>query len=144
MGIYCKGRGTMKKSLNILVIPMAVLILTFGFLLPIFNTIQEERCILAFSEIVESDLLHVESADETLKDHPDTIAYLMKHPRQTLKLCLSYEAENPESEQLKLVTTIGMDAYERIAHSTGSNDSGSLSAMLKNEHPKLYEELVAQ
>ena len=134
----------MNKNLSALVIPAAVMILTVGFLLPIFNTIQEERCSLSFSEVIESDLLGNEAANHSLTDHAKAVAYLMKHPKQTLKNCLAFEAENPSSTKQELLLKLASNAYGKLRHRDLPTGLIDLNETIRNLDPKLYGELKAK
>ncbi len=134
----------MKNSLNALIMPAIVLILTVGLVLPVFNTIQEERCRLAFSEVVESDLVESETASQALSHHSKAVGYLMKHPRQTLKNCLAYESENPESTDHDLIIVLAGTAYEQIRHHKLPADVIHLKQEIQNTDPELYQDLTTE
>lgn len=130
------------KNLRSLGISVAVLILILGVAMPIFTTIQEERVNLAFFELMESEIMYTGGSMIRLDQSNEPFAYLMKHPKQALKICLSYEAENPEDEKLLLNTTLGMMAYRQIHDQEFALDGLSLNDTVKKQDPKLYRQLT--
>lgn len=132
----------MNKSLNALVIPVIVLILVVGVLLPIFSTIKEERCSLAFSKVIESDLLLSKSPEQIIAEQSDTIAYLMKYPKQTLKNCIAYEDENLNSSKDDLIWNLAKIAYGQITNENLPEEPEKLNEFIKAKNPELYAELV--
>lgn len=132
------------KNLRSLSVSVAVLILILGVLLPIFATVQEERVYLAYTELMESDILDDKMPRIVLNDNSEQFVYLMKHPKETLKNCLKYELENPEGAKLLLNTTLGIMAFQKITDEKSMYDALSLNATVQKQDPKLYEELVAE
>lgn len=132
----------MKNTMNALIVPAAALILVLGLLVPIFNTIQGERCSLAFSKIMESDLLGVQAPDQVLEAHAETLNYLMKHPRQTLRICLAYAAENPRDPKLELNAVLAEKAYEGIRSEKLELVSADIHRSILMADPELYQELT--
>ncbi len=134
----------MGKYLKVILLPTILLILIVGCLVPVYNTLKEERCNLALMTLLESDLLNIKSADLIFAEHPDSVAYLMNHPKTTLKICLDYEAENPEGENTVLIHTLTAEAYSKVTSGVLPKDKGNLKEMLQATNPELYKELTAE
>lgn len=134
----------MGKYLKVILLPTMLLVLIVGCLVPVYNTIKEERCNLALMTLMESDLLNIKSADQIFAEHPDSVAYLMNHPKSTLEICLDYEAENHQSENTVLLHTLAAKAYSKITSGVLPKNKDNLKEMLQVTNPELYEELTAE
>lgn len=121
-----------------------MLILTLGVILPIFKTIQDERCSLAFSKVIESDLLLAKSIEQIITEQTETIDYLMKHPKQTLKNCVEYETQNPENPKSEILIKLAGPAYKKITNEDLPKETVCLNKTIQISNPELYEELVAK
>lgn len=133
----------MNKNLKIVVMPIVLLILTIGLIVPIYTVIQEERCSLAFMKIISSDPVNIKPVSEIFDQNPDSVAYLMNHPKMTLKICLDHEAEAPDSDQAALVFGLAQTAYKEITTERLPENRGGLRASLQAEDPALYDELAS-
>lgn len=130
------------KTIRSISVSVTVLILLIGVALPIFSTVQDERIYLAYTKLMETDIMGAQSPQIILDASNEPFEYLMKHPQKTLKRCLNYEAENPEDSKLLLNTTLGVMAYQKINDSKFSINGYSLNETIKKEDPKLYEQLM--
>lgn len=134
----------MNKNLKIVVMPIVLMILTIGLIVPIYTVIQEERCSLAFMKIISSDPVNIKPVSEIFDQNPDSVAYLMNHPKMTLKICLAHEAETPDSDQAALVFSLAQAAYQEISNEALPGNRGGLRLFLQEEDPALYDELTSK
>ncbi len=130
------------KNLRSLVAPIAVLIITLGVAIPMYGAIQEERQYLAFSGVMEADLLNNQESSRIMENNAAHVDYLLKHPRQTLKACLQYEIDNPEDARWELILLLGGMAYQKIEDEKLVTDGVSLIRSLKEQNPELYDVLM--
>lgn len=134
----------MNKTLKIVVMPIVLMVLTIGLIVPIYTVIQEERCSLAFMKIISSDPVNIKPVSEIFDQNPDSVAYLMNHPKMTLKICLDYESEALDSDQAALVFSLAQAAYQEISNEALPENRGGLRLFLQEEDPALYDELTSK
>lgn len=130
----------MNRNLKVILLPTVFLILVIGCLVPGYRAFQEERCNLAWLTLVESDLLDTKSADEIFAEHPESVAYLLKHPKMTLRICLRHD-ENTESQDAAVLYALAGRAYEKVTKNKLPMDQSSLKEAVRAGSPELYEEL---
>jgi len=94
--------------------------------------------------VIESDLLLSKSTEQILSEQSETIDYLMKHPKQTLKSCIAYEDNNLNESKNDLMWNLAKTAYGQITNENLPEEPKNLNEFLKTKNPELYAELVAK
>jgi len=124
-------------------VPIIVLILLIGVVVPILNMIKSEFIQYHFDQFISSNAVQESNYSALKNEHLDSYKYLIQHPKTALKLSVNRLQHSEESSEKEILIGLNNDLLKSLRLEPIKNHEQWIH-QFKTKQSKLYDELTKQ